>query len=315
MGLYLGIDTSNYTTSVALFDTLSQNVIQKKKLLPVKEGEKGIRQSDAVFHHTQQIRELLPEILKDCGEITAVSVSVRPRAAEGSYMPCFTVGQTAAATAASALGVPLYEVSHQEGHIVAALYSAGRLDLIGKPFYAFHVSGGTTELLSVAAAPGSPVSAQIIGTSTDLKAGQAVDRVGLMLGLKFPCGPELEKLALLSSAKFDIKPYLDGANCSLSGVENKCEKMLSDGVSKEDVALFCILSLEKAILGMQKALPGDDLPVIYSGGVMSDSILQRDISHFCKSTGRVAGFAAPEFSSDNAAGVAILGYFLGEQDD
>ena len=315
MGFYLGIDTSNYTTSVALFDSLTKKVIQKKKLLPVKEGEKGIRQSDAVFHHTQQIRELLLELLSDCGEITAVSVSTRPRSAEGSYMPCFTVGQTAAAAVSSALGVPLYEVSHQEGHIVAALFSAKRLDLVGKPFYAFHISGGTTELLSVAAAPDFPVRAEILGTSTDLKAGQAIDRVGLMLGLQFPCGPELEKLALLSSAKFDIKPSLDGADCSLSGVENKCKKMIDDGAPKEDVALFCILSIEKAILGMQKALPFDDLPIIYSGGVMSNSILQRDISHFCKSTGREAGFAAPEYSSDKAAGVAILGYLIGEQND
>ena len=312
MALYLGIDTSNYTTSVALFDPQAKNVIQKKKLLPVKPGEKGVRQSDAVFHHTMQIRELLPELIRG-SDISAVCVSVRPRSVEGSYMPCFAVGYTVAASVAAALGVPLYEVSHQEGHITAALFSAGRLDLAGKDFYAFHISGGTTELLKVAAGERCPLTCEIIGASSDLHAGQAVDRVGLMLGLDFPCGPELEKLAFLSSADFpEIRASMNGADCSLSGVENKCGKMLDEGAAKEDIALYCLRYIEKSILGMQAALPDDGLPVVYSGGVMSNGILQKEIA---EQTNRETFFAAPEFSSDNAAGVAILGYLIGDKND
>lgn len=319
MSLFLGIDTSNYTTSVALYDTTEKKVIHSRKLLPVKEGERGIRQSDAVFHHTQQLRELLPKLLADGAAVSAVAVSVSPRRAEGSYMPCFTVGHTVAASVAAALSVPLYEVSHQEGHIAAALFGADRTDLFGEDFFAFHVSGGTTESLRVRREGDNPVSAKLIGSSNDLKAGQAIDRVGLMLGLRFPCGPELERLAGESAkTKKDfpgLKVSMNGADCSLSGIENKCRDMQSRGEPACDIAMFCLCSIEKAIEGMLKALPDEKLPVVFSGGVMSDIILQEQLRHFCLSTGREAVFTKPEFSSDNAAGVAILASLYGENND
>ncbi|MCQ2461216.1 MAG: peptidase M22 [Clostridia bacterium] len=313
MGLFLGIDTSNYTTSVALYDSETKNVISKKMLLPVKDGEKGIRQSDAVFHHTQQIRELLPELLGEAnGNIKAVTVSTKPRFVEGSYMPCFTVGQTVATSVASALGVPLFEVSHQEGHVTAALFSAGRLDLVGENFLAFHVSGGTTESLRISKSDRCPVTAETLGTSSDLKAGQAVDRVGVMLGLKFPCGPELEKLALKSTFYAPkIKVSMKGADCSLSGLENKCKKMFDEGQSKEDISLFCLKYIESALKEMlDSILAAKPLPIVFSGGVMSNSILQNGLSEYCDSIGREAFFAEPQYSSDNAVGVAILGSYL-----
>lgn len=313
MSFYLGIDTSNYTTSVALYDSETKNVISKKKLLPVKAGEKGIRQSDAVFHHTQQIRDLLSECYGEAGgqkELKAVTVSIRPRWAEDSYMPCFTVGQTVATAVSTALGVPLKEVSHQEGHIAAALYSANAFDLVGTKFYAFHVSGGTTESLVVEPSDRTPISAIMLGTSLDLKAGQAIDRVGVMLGLTFPCGIELEKLALNSSKKFsNINIFMRDGSCSLSGVENKCEKMFSDGEPKEDIALFCLLYVEAAIKNMIKNFD-EELPIVFSGGVMSNSILQKDLSKYCEDRGQKAYFAEPQFSSDNATGVAILGELM-----
>ena len=310
MSRYLGIDTSNYTTSVALFDSETKTVISKKKLLPVKPGERGIRQSDAVFHHTQQIRELLLDF-ESLEKVETVTVSIRPRFQEDSYMPCFTVGQTVATAMASVQGAELYEVSHQEGHIMAALYSADKLDLLGQEFLAFHVSGGTTESLLVKPSERCLVSAKLIGTSNDLKAGQAVDRVGLMLGLNFPCGPELEKLALLSKREFgDIKASLSGFDCSLSGVENKCKAMLDKGEPKEDIALFCLLYIEEALKGMlSSALEEYKLPVVFSGGVMSNSILQKDILKFANVLGVDAYFAEPQYSSDNAVGVALLGCY------
>ena len=319
MSLYLGIDTSNYTTSVALYDSIEKKVIQKRLLLPVKEGERGIRQADAVFHHTQQLRELLPPLLDGTDKVSAVAVSTTPRRAEGSYMPCFTVGQTAASAVASALSVPLYEVSHQEGHIAAALYGAGRTDLFGHDFFAFHVSGGTTESLRVSTDGKNPVFATLIGSSSDLKAGQAIDRIGVMLGLKFPCGPQLEELARTSGKTRkdfpELKVSMNGADCSLSGIENKCKDMSERGEAPYDIAMFCLCSIEKALEGMIKALPDEKLPIVFSGGVMSDLLIRDQLEHFCKSSGREPVFTKPEFSSDNAAGVAILAAYYGENND
>lgn len=312
MSLFLGIDTSNYTTSVALYSTTDGEVVMEKKLLPVKEGEKGIRQSDAVFHHTQRLSALLKDVLevypqgKDFSEleqISAVGVSTRPRRAPDSYMPCFTVGLNTATAIAAVLGVPLYEFSHQEGHVAAALYSAGKLDLVGQDFLAFHVSGGTTESLLVSAGQNSPIEASVLGTSSDLKAGMAIDRVGVSLGLPFPAGPALEELALQSEAEFKIRPSMKGADCSLSGVENKCKKMLEEGASKEDIAKYCLTYVEVSLSSMADYLLEQypNLFLVFSGGVMSNSILR---NHFLDRYR--CCFAEPKYSADNAAGIAVL---------
>lgn len=305
----LGIDTSNYTTSLALYG--DGEVAQKKKLLPVKPGELGLRQSDAVFHHTQQLPALMEDLMGEAsGAVEAIGVSVRPRDQEGSYMPCFTVGASAGRILASALHIPLFSFSHQAGHIGAALYSAGRLSWLKEetPFLAFHVSGGTTEALWVAPRKGK-LHVEPAARSLDLKGGQAVDRVGGMLGLPFPAGRYMEELALCSDARFSIKPSMKGADCSLSGVENQCAALIRKGTPKEDVALFCLLSVEAALRAMGEALlqerPGS--PMLFAGGVMSNSILQRDLKeHFG------ASFAEPAFSADNAAGVAVLAALAAE---
>ena len=183
MPCFLGIDTSNYTTSCAIYDSENDTIIHRKKLLPVKKGELGLRQSDAVFHHTVQLPELMKELFADFdGEIDAIGVSDAPMRAEGSYMPCFLTGVCAAESIAAATGKPLYRFSHQQGHIMAALFSSGRRELYGKDFFAFHVSGGTTQALLVS----GELDARLIASSLDLKAGQAVDRVGVMLGYPFP---------------------------------------------------------------------------------------------------------------------------------
>lgn len=299
----LGIDTSNYTTSVAVYDGVG--VVQRKLLLPVKAGEKGLRQSDAVFHHTARLYPLVEEIFAEIRnqKVEAVGVSSRPRDAEGSYMPCFSVGVNAARCIAAALDAPVYSFSHQSGHIAAALYSADRLDLIKEKFIAFHVSGGTTEMLLVTPDAENIFAVEIIGETLDLNAGQAVDRAGLMLGLDFPCGVQLEGLALQSKKTFSARASVKGGSCSLSGLENKCRNMIDSGESREDTARFCldfiIASLDK--MTAYALNEHGSLPLLYAGGVMSNSIIRE---HFQNKYG--AYFAKPEFSCDNAAGVAIL---------
>ena len=304
MSAFLGIDTSNYTTSAALFDSEANTIIQSKKLLPVKAGELGLRQSDAVFAHVKQLGDMVQNVFDEYREeITAIGVSTRPRDIDGSYMPCFLVGEMAANCLGAALKVPVLPFAHQQGHVVAALYSAGRLDLFRERFIAFHLSGGTTEALLVEPSAERIIRCTKIGGSMDLKAGQAVDRIGVMLGLPFPAGKYLEELALKSDRKFKIKPVMKGTECCLSGVENKCRKMLENGEKSEDIALFCLKSVEAALCGMTDATLSEygKLPLVYAGGVMSNCIIRNTIEN------KYGGiFAKPEFSSDNAAGIAVL---------
>ena len=304
MSCVLGIDTSNYTTSVALFDGLK--MLQKKQLLPVKQGERGFRQSDAVFYHTRQLPELLQVLFKEWAVLPdAVGVSLRPREQEGSYMPCFTVGSGMATGISSAMQIPKAEWSHQHGHIAAALYSCGHTDWFGQRFLAFHVSGGTTEALLVTPDAEKIFRPQIVAKSLDLKAGQAVDRVGVMLGLSFPAGPEMDLLARESTAEFQIRPVIKDGNCSLSGIENQCQRLWEKGTSPSDIARYCVEAICAAVDGMTAELlkKYGRLPIAFAGGVMSNSIIQERLS---KKYG--ASFAAPAYSCDNAAGIAYLTY-------
>ncbi len=301
--MYLGLDTSNYTTSVALFDSETNEIFMEKKLLPTEKGSLGLRQSDAVFSHIKQISSLVSEVMKNkIKPVKAIGVSAFPRRAEGSYMPCFLVGETIAESLGSVLGVPVFKFSHQEGHIVSALYSADKLSFMNEKFIAFHISGGTTDALLVT--PNEKLfDIKLVASSLDLKAGQLVDRVGVMLGLDFPCGPQLEKLALKNNENIRIKPTMKGVNCCLSGVQNKCEKLLTDGKSPEYIAAYCLEAIKSAIFSMTDELTKEygNLPFIYAGGVMSNSIIKKNVEE--KYNGF---FAKPQFSSDNAAGIAIL---------
>lgn len=303
--LYLGIDTSNYTTSAALFD--GERVLEnRKKLLPVKPGEKGLRQSDAVFHHVRQLPEVLGPVLNSLAcTPAAVGVSVTPTTEENSYMPCFLVGKQTADLLSRAWKVPVKGFSHQQGHIAAALYSAGKLELLDQRFLAFHVSGGTTEALLVHPGEDGLPEISLVAKSLDLKAGQAVDRVGLMLGLAFPCGPELEKLALRWTELVRYRPVLKGSDCSLSGIENQCRAMVDRGEPPEKIARFCLEAIALVLDRMCASLLEEhgQLPVVFSGGVCSNSILRQRLSE------KYGGyFASPEFSSDNAAGAAVLAW-------
>ncbi len=309
---FLGIDTSDYTTSVALIDE-NKNIIQQKKLLPVKDGELGLRQSDAVFHHTAQLHSLYTDLIKeiDPADIKAVGVSTKPRPIEGSYMPCFSVGANTAKIISATLRVPFYEFSHQEGHIAAAIFSSKADELFEKDFIAFHVSGGTTE--AVLAEPYDyGFKLDIIASTLDLNAGQAIDRVGLMLGFKFPCGKELEKNALSYDGELKVKkPTLKNENCCLSGIENICRDLYNNNSSKEYISAYCLKYIENTLGEMTDKLLDKygKLPLLYAGGVMSNSIIR---SSFEKKYN--AYFAEPVFSADNAAGIAYLTYRKAEND-
>ncbi|MGN0666338.1 MAG: peptidase M22 [Huintestinicola sp.] len=308
MSVYLGIDTSNYTTSAAIFDAESGRTIMRKKLLPVKKGEAGLRQSDAVFHHTRQLPEIISGLFADYGkkaDLAGVGVSVKPRNAEGSYMPCFLCGEGLGVSLAAAISVPVYRTSHQTGHILAALLSAGKTDLMGQKFIAFHVSGGTTDCLLCEYDDANILKITEAASSLDLKAGQLIDRTGIMLGLDFPCGPALEKLAENSTENIKTKPVIKNGSCCLSGFENKVSDLIKSGTAPADAAMFIQNSVAFTVYEMSRLARkcyGEELPVIYAGGVMSN----RYIRGFIEKRQDKIYFASPEYSCDNAAGVALF---------
>lgn len=301
--MYLGFDTSNYTTSLALFD--GEQIRQEKQLLTVSSGQRGLRQSDAVFQHTVNLPVLIEKLGYSNELIKAVGVSTRPRSVDGSYMPCFLVGKCAAAAVSRFTGADLYETSHQTGHVLAALYSVGRLDLINQKFIAFHVSGGTTEALLVEPDRENLIKISIVAQSLDLKAGQAIDRAGVMLGLDFPCGAELDRLSQQSEREFKVKPSMIGKNCSLSGIENKAKKMYENGESASDISKFVLTSVSAAIEEMTSQILDEfgDITLVYAGGVMSNTLIRNNITNRFD-----AYFAKPQFSCDNAAGIAVYAY-------
>lgn len=303
MAYYLGIDTSNYTTSTALYNTETDKILQQKKLLKVKAGQKGLRQSEALFQHIKELPSLIESLLNAGCQLTAVGYSARPRDTESSYMPCFLAGEGAARCIAAANKISCKSFSHQAGHIAAALFSINRLDLLNECFIAFHVSGGTTDAVLVEPGENFNIKIKPLASSLDLKAGQAVDRVGIMLGLSFPAGPELEALALQSGKEFKIHPCLKGNDCCLSGVENICEKMFKSGESPSDIARYCIEFIKITLDEMTQNLIANigKLPLLFVGGVMSNSIIR---TYMTEKYG--AFFARSGFSSDNAVGIAAL---------
>lgn len=304
-GLILAFDTSNYTTSVSVITEGGELLANFKKLLTVKAGERGLRQSDAVFAHTVNLPELLHRAREVIGgrKVVAVGVSERPRNLEGSYMPCFLVGVACAESAAVSLGVPLYRFSHQCGHVMAAVFSSGNKELLRSPFAAFHVSGGTTELLRVSYNGGGFVS-ELLGGTADLNAGQIVDRVGVYMGLSFPSGREMEELALSFDGSVPKRKLsVNGMQANLSGLENIAKKMYDDTSDKALVSAFVFDYIGRVLTALSEAYEDKygKSSFVYAGGVMSNSIIKGMLSERFD-----AYFAEPSMSSDNAVGIAVL---------
>ena len=297
----LAFDTSNYTTSVAVFDGIrGHNVSQ---LLDVEQGSLGLRQSDALFAHVKRLPELTDRLFSDIGSlpIDAIGVSTRPRAVEGSYMPCFLAGESQARVLGSTLGVPVYAFAHQQMHVAASLFSADAMELMDVPHLAWHLSGGTTELLYVTPR-GKSVHCEKIGGTTDISAGQLIDRTGKLLGLPFPSGRHIDALSQEAVQKDLFKVKVTNMDFSLSGVQNKVEQYhKGNNAETAAFALRCVIgAIIKATENALKIHP--DCKVVFAGGVSSNSMLRKRAKHL------PAIFCEPEFSRDNALGTAILAW-------
>lgn len=304
--LYLGIDTSCYTTSVACTDGKSI-VFSKGTMLSVAFGDRGLRQSEGLFQHVKQLSPLLCELFSriDRNAIAGIAVSASPTSQENSYMPVFLAGLKQAETLAAALDVPLIRTDHQSGHIRAALY--GNEDLLERNrFFAVHISGGTTDLLLVEPHRDAQYRIEPVGCSTDLHAGQFVDRVGVALSLPFPAGRHLETLAVQSEHR-DVKlpSSVKGTSCSFSGAESAAQRLLHT-VPDAELAYGvydCLARTLSKMFANAAAIHGE-LPFLICGGVASSQLLRTLLK--TRFRGKLY-FGRPELSKDNAVGVALLG--------
>ena len=302
---FLGIDTSNYRTSAALYYT-DGTYVNSRKLLPVPMGEKGLRQNDAVFAHVKQFSEVFGNLDLENTVIKGVGVSYAPRNTAGSYMPCFSFGCTVAESVAHSLGVPCFRFSHQQGHIAAGLISCGRTELLNRDFYAVHASGGTTEIVTVSDIDNIEISSK----TRDISVGQLIDRTGVLLGLAFPCGAELETIANECDEQFKIKINLKDGDCCLSGYENKVNDFISQGKSREYISAYitevCGRTVAEMLLYLQKQI---QRPVLCAGGVMANIRIKTIIKDSFVNNGfDEPYFASAELSGDNAVGTAYLAY-------
>lgn len=309
---FLGIDTSCYTTSIAIVDGDENIIYDGRILLEVAANNRGLRQSEAVFQHVNNLPKLCTEAMAviDPSKLNCIGVSTRPRNQEGSYMPVFTTGNNLAKVVSSCLKVPVIENSHQQGHIIAGAWSIKKA--YANHYLAYHVSGGTTELLLVKDID-EPI--EIVGGTEDLNAGQYIDRVGVALGMNFPCGKEMDKLCGNSTAlPVDLPLSVKDTTLSFSGPESHVQRLiakegLGDDVFKayisESVFLNISKALEKTILNASIMYHIKD--VLMVGGVASNSIIREQLlcSEKIKSRGINISISQPQYSSDNAVGAAI----------
>ena len=307
--LFCGIDTSNYTTSVSIVTESGKLLLNRKKLLPVQEGARGLRQSDAVFHHVKQLPQLAVDLREAMeaaavgGEIAAIGVSAAPRDADGSYMPCFLSGVSAAEIAGALLRAPVHHFSHQAGHVMAALFSSGMTELMDKPFIAFHVSGGTTDILHVQPSGQTVFAVEKIGGTRDINAGQLIDRSGVAMGLRFPAGAEMERLAAVYGGRIpSVRLSVSGLECNLSGLENKALQLYESTRDTAAVSAFVLCSVGRTLAALRDNVRSafGEIPILYAGGVMSCRRIQEMLRD------ENSAFSEPALSSDNAVGAALL---------
>lgn len=318
MSFYLGLDTSAYTTSVAVVDADYNIISDQRKILEVKQGEKGLQQSEALFLHLRNLPFLFEQLPAGVGrKVTAMAVSAFPRNVEGSYMPVFNAGLSQAEVISHYTAAPLYRLSHQEGHIMAGI--KGNEELISREaFIACHFSGGTSEVLLVRRGEENVFNIDITMAGSDLHAGQLVDRVGVAMGLPFPSGKLLESMACRWEKK-DM-PVIPSAvkddSFSFSGAETRARQLLNEGEASEAVAcaVFRVIAntLEKCLL--QQAERNGIKEVLLVGGVMANTLIRQRLRDRLEhpAVGLKLYFADPHLSTDNAVGIAMLAAYLSQ---
>lgn len=326
---FLGIDTSNYKTSLAVIDERGNILLNISEYLDVPLGQKGLRQSDAFFKHSCRLPDIIENLSGsiEVSKLAGIGVSSRPRRVEGSYMPCFLAGVNAARELGSVLGIPVKYFSHQEGHAAAIIETSAFPETAESLL--IHLSGGTTEILLCRQSPGG-YELRICGGTLDISAGQLIDRVGVALGLPFPSGAYLDSaLKNYSGEAASVLPAIrvkDGF-FNLSGTETailrQIEKLKQKAVEESRAVteadyipyikeLFIKIADTLSLAASRLTASEHTDTVFMAGGVSSSSFIRDRLNALPDTSGDVSAsgiryiFGRPELSGDNAVGIAIL---------
>lgn len=306
--LFIGIDTSCYTTSIAVAKDNGTVIFSKRIILQVQKGTNGLRQSEAVFQHINNISKLVETLSKSLNldNLKAVCSSCKPRPTVSSYMPVFRVGENIGKVLSSVRNVPFFCTSHQENHIMSSFHFS---NVPKEDFVIVHLSGGTTELLKVSKELAS-FSIQSLGSSLDINAGQLIDRIGVMLGGSFPAGIFMENLAQKSNNIISIPSYEKDLNISFSGAETRAKSLISDDYSNSDVARSVYNCISNTLIKwLIKASSKHHINnVLFTGGVSSSNTLRKMLRLRAENRCRNLNlfFAEPSICTDNAVGTALL---------
>ncbi|MDO4485806.1 MAG: O-sialoglycoprotein endopeptidase [Bacillota bacterium] len=306
----LGIDTSNYKTSVAVVDDDKNIICDYRRFLEVKQGGKGLRQSDALFQHIRNLPELAEKIRESFdGEFSAVAFSSKPRPAEGSYMPVFLAGKSYGRTLAAAMNIPFAAFSHQEGHIEAIkAYSELKNS---NNFLACHFSGGTCEVLEVSSSE-TGYDIDIIGGSLDISMGQVIDRAGVAMGMKFPSGEKMDRLAMTADDVTQLLTAVKVKDCriNLSGIDTQIKRRLSENNTVDPCfirEIFIKLSDAASQMLVQASEKTGINDIIMAGGVSSSCFIRENMKEYMRKSGINLVFDDRNLAQDNAVGTALLG--------
>ena len=258
-----------------------------------------------VFQHTRNLPLLMEKALQsDDIEICGVGVSCCPRPIADSYMPAFLAGVSAAKSIAAVSKMPLYTISHQENHMEAGVWSAGGPE--AERFLMLHASGGTTDMLLAQKEADGCYLLEQIGGSMDLHAGQFIDRVGVALGLQFPTGPELEKLAETADYITELPVSVRKLQVSLSGPATAALRKLQAGEDKAALALGVECALAETFARMLRngAAAYDAADVLLVGGVASNKFIRAHVEEKLQKRNIRLWVPEARFSCDNASGCA-----------
>lgn len=306
MKRFLGIDTSCYTTSAAVLNEQGGLEWDERIMLTVQPGKRGLSQSEMVYQHVRNLPVLFRRFGHDLGSsLTAIGVSAFPRRRTDSYMPAFLAGRGAAEILSAADDIPLFLFSHQENHAMAALRE--NPSLWGRDFYMLHLSGGTNDFLHASWTEGQ-MHMEELCCSSDISAGQYIDRIGVALGLPFPAGPALEQLAARAEGDTYRAPVARGKEgFSFAGPESQVRRDMAAGqFTPAQIAHGVLWSVGEALtLAFRRISLERGLPLIAAGGVTENRFLREVLSKLAEEAGLMPLFPPPGCSRDNATGNAF----------
>lgn len=316
--IILGIESSCDDTSAAVIGdgVLLSNVIASQK---VHEAFGGVVPELASRAHLQNIVPVVSQAVKEAGvamsDLSAIAYTRGP-----GLLGSLHVGVSFAKGLAIALNIPTIDVNHLHGHVLSHFIKNAPDDAVPDfPYICLLVSGGNSQIVLVR----SPYDMEILGQTIDDAAGEAFDKCAKVMGLPYPGGPHIDRLAATGNAKaFRFsKPHIDGLDYSFSGLKTSFLYTVRDGLAKDENYIEehksdLAASLQKTIIDIlihKLRIALNEHPQVRSvaigGGVSANSGVRQAIADLCLAEGLTPWIPERKFTTDNAAMVAMAGMY------